>query len=388
VAALVYIFIILFGIAFSFGVYFALGFTVVEAMLGGAIAGILAVVVYERKLRHRAEGRLEKGIEELSSLLSTDAKAGQMLSKRMNKMADEKVAERLEVMEADFSVLGTVVRQVAEAVAQVEETQEKITQNTPIKKRNIVDENLKKLVSISDVKKALREKRVSFYAQPIVNLPQRNVVAYDLTCKMKKANEEIIDAKDFIPVSGNVAIVREIEQIGFKTAFEFNEKTKKPLLFYIPISKTSLSDNDMLNWIIAQLDKSREKAKNIIFNIDQEQWEAFNSIEKVKLASLVDKGANISISNVSSLRQNFAQLRDTGVTSILADAEVFIDSPQKYSDFEGGDVANYIHRYNIDLLVHNVKNEQQVLTLLEDGVKFIRGEHIAPPSLASEVIEF
>lgn len=387
--AVIYIFIVLFGVAFSFVVYSALSFTMIEAMLSGAIALVLAMVIYEKRMRLKAEERLEKGIEELSALLSTDAKAGQILSERLNKITDAKMGDRLEVMEADFSVLGTLVRQVAEAVAQVEETQESFTQNIPIEKNPIINKSakLKPIASIGDVKAALKDRRISFYAQAIVNLPQRKVRAYYLKAKMEKPNKQIINAEDFIPTRGNEVIVREIEQLGFIKAFNLNNKATHPLFFYIPISKASLNDNDMLNWLIAQLDKSRENAKNIIFIISQDQWDNFNSIEKAKLATLVDKGATISISKVHSLRFNFAELKENGVSSIFADASTFIDNPQKYSDFQEGDVANYIHRYNINLIICNVSSEQQVLTLLDDGIKLIKGDYISPAGLANDVVE-
>src|SRR5690606_39029512 len=75
----------------------------------------------ERTLRQRAENRLEKAIEDLSRLLATDAQAGAVLGQRINAMADLNAGARLEGVEADISVLGTVIRQVAEAVAEMED---------------------------------------------------------------------------------------------------------------------------------------------------------------------------------------------------------------------------------------------------------------------------
>src|SRR5690606_4746460 len=92
--------------------YFGLTFTPVEAMLAALVFAGAAMIIQERTLRRRAEARLEKAIEDLSRLLSTDAQAGAALSKRVNQLADENAGKRLEVLEADISVLGTVIRQV------------------------------------------------------------------------------------------------------------------------------------------------------------------------------------------------------------------------------------------------------------------------------------
>ncbi len=396
---LVYFFIFLFGISFSVATYYALTFTMVEALLSGFIAASWAILIYERKLRLRAEARLEKAIEDLSELLSTDAKAGQILSKRVNVISDEKAGDRLEVIEADFSVLGTLVRQVAESVAQIEEEQAKIAQVVQNSNINISqNQNRNNIqtpsIPASDVKKAIKDKKINFYLQPIISLPQREIIAYDLSARMEikdnKQNSKIVEAKEFIPISGNDALVREIDQIGFVQVFSLAKQSieaKVSVIFYVPISNASLRDNAMLAWLIAQLEISRAMANNICFIITQQQWDNSTSLEKAKLSSLTDVGATISISNVSSLRQNFGDLKKHGVNSVRADATTFIDNPQKYSDFHGADVADYIHRYNIDLIICDVKSEQQVLTLLEDGVKQVIGDYIVPAGLAEDMIE-
>ena len=55
------------------------------------------MVLVERQLRQRSEARIEKAVEDLARLLSTDAKAGQVLSQRINAMADAKLDLRLRV---------------------------------------------------------------------------------------------------------------------------------------------------------------------------------------------------------------------------------------------------------------------------------------------------
>jgi len=394
VQIIVYFFIFLFGVAFSVTAYFALTFTMVEAVLSGFIAASWAVIIYERSLRHRAEARLEKGIEDLSALLSTDAKAGQILSKRVNVISEEKAGDRLEVMEADVSVLGTVVRQVAEAVAQLEEAQEKIAQQM---KQGSSGENFKTegiikepSVSASDVKKAIKDNRVNFYAQPIVSLPQREVQAYDLKAYLELENKKTIEYNEFIRTLGNDALVREVDKIGFTQVIKFaknNLEEKSLLNFYIPISKASLSNNSLLNWLVDQLETSKALAQSIKFVIEQVQLDSFNSLQKAKLALLIDCGAGVSIANTDTLRHDFAVLNKAGVSSIRVDGATFVDNPEKYSDFHGADVADYIARYNIDLIICDVNSEEQVLILLEDGIKLIKGDYIVPFSLASSMIE-
>ena len=109
---LVYLFIALAALGVAGAAYFGLTFTPIEAAVTAIAFGCLAVLLVERQLRRRSEARLEKAIEDLSRLLSTDAQAGSALSQRVNALTDLKVGSRLDALEADLGVVGTVVRQV------------------------------------------------------------------------------------------------------------------------------------------------------------------------------------------------------------------------------------------------------------------------------------
>src|ERR1700761_801405 len=117
VQSLVYFFLALAGLAVGAAAYFGFTFSLIEAFVTAVGFVAIAVTMLERTLRHRAEARLERAVEDLSRLLATNAQAGTVLGQRINALVDEHAGQRLDNMEADVSVLGTVVRQVAKAVA-------------------------------------------------------------------------------------------------------------------------------------------------------------------------------------------------------------------------------------------------------------------------------
>src|SRR5690606_34118585 len=142
-------------------------------IVGGAL-------VEERTARRRAFKRLEAGVEEMGRLLATDAKAGQVLSQRVNAIADLELGPRLDIVEADMSVLGTVVRQVAEAVSDLETAQQAATPACDHGSPRTEREPRRPTVPLSEVRRALDEGRVVYEAQPILTLPQRKFHALDL----------------------------------------------------------------------------------------------------------------------------------------------------------------------------------------------------------------
>ena len=96
---LVYILIALAALGVAAAAYFGLTFSPIESAVTALAFGSIAVVLMERTLRKRSEARLEKAVQDLARLLSTDAKAGQVLSQRVNALADTNVGSRLEAIE-------------------------------------------------------------------------------------------------------------------------------------------------------------------------------------------------------------------------------------------------------------------------------------------------
>jgi len=56
------------------------------------------------------------------------------------------------------------------------------------------------------------------------------------------------------------------------------------------------------------------------------------------------------------------------------------ENPVTYTDYHRADLADYVERFGIGLIMGNVTSENQVLELLDDKIPFAQGKHIAQPS--------
>ncbi len=394
--ALVYIFIFLAALGVAAAAYFGLTFTPIEAVLTGLVALCIAVVILERMLRRRAEARLERGIEDLSRLLSTDAQAGQVLSQRLNEMSRLDVGPRLETMESDVSVLGTVVQQVAEAVAELEDRQDQLQGRAgggPAPQEQPDDDRIEAYaaedyglegrhgLTIEQVEQALAEGLVAFHMQPVVTLPQRRVCAYDLLLRVEMESGAYADPLNDIPRTGSERVMGRLELMAFEKACAIARQARsagEQVAISTPLSRATLADPRAVEKVLGQLEGGKALAKDIEFLITEQQWRAFNAMERHALAGLIESGAGISLTEAKTLKANFGELEGLGVRSVRVDAARFINQPESYTDFHSSDVASYIARYGVDLIVAGVRSEQQILSLLEDGVHFAQGSHIAP----------
>lgn len=383
---LVYIFIALAGFAIGFAAYFGFTFTPIEAALAALVFGCVAVVALERALRRRAENRLEKAIEDLSRLLSTDAQAGAVLSQRVNALVEQNSNGRLETIEADISVLGTVVRQVAEAVAEMDEQRKTDIAGPTIVEAQVRPEPVEVIpepvIPLEMLKQAMADNRLVHHIQPVVLLPQRRPQSYDLQPRLLLEDGELADAPDFMPRRGGESVVRRIERLALDEAITIVRRARtggQPIMVNVPLGRATLGDIPAVDQLVMALDANRAVAQSIVFTLEEADWSGLTPGERSALNAIVKKGVSLAILNARTLRFDYAALAGDGVRSVRIDAARFINDPQSFTDFHPSDIAAYLKRFDIDLVATGIRNEQQIISFLEDGILLVQGTHIAGP---------
>jgi len=181
------------------------------------------------------------------------------------------------------------------------------------------------------------------------------------------------------PIDGE-PLIAEIEALALVDAVTFVRRaltSGEPVKIYTPISTATLRNPRETERIISLLDANRAVVEYICFLIPEVQWSSLSANENKIVQNMVKKGASFSLANCRSLRLNFMELFELGVRSIRADTARFIDQPASYTDFHTADIAAYVNRFEVDLIMTAVASEQHILTLVDDGVGLAQGPHLA-----------
>lgn len=393
--AIVLFFLAVACLSIGFTTYFALGFTLIESFLVTIVALLASFVFIEALFRRRTETYLVKQTEEIARQLTTVAKTSEMLSEQVTYLTRLGIQERADNLEADVSVLGTVVRQLAEAVAEMEEAQ--AAGEMPKKPADThsysVDEDTHSgggfeladgpVVSIEEVQKALANNEIEQYLQPIVSLPQRRTLGYELMPKLRTADGVLHDADDFLHYEDQTGTISELEQFLIRQAANIVHRaniTGDPTNLFVPISLALLRDAEQCEGIASLMASNRAVAVSIMLMLPEATYETLNGADKQALEMLVKSGAGVCLDNVRSLRLTFQYMAERGVKYVKADAQAYIQNPLDFTDFHRADLADYVERFDIGLIMDNVTSEDHVLELLDDKIPFAQGQHIAPAS--------
>ncbi len=382
--ALVYVFIALSALGVAAAAYFGLTFTPIEAATIAVAFGCLAVLLVERQMRRRAEQRLERAVEDLSRLLSTDAQAGSVLSQRVNSLTELKAGPRLEALEADLAVLGTVVRQVTETVAELEERRRIVDEErVPVQPVEPDPDTMPEpVIPLEMLRQAVEDRRVVYHIEPIITLPMRKPHSYDLVPRLVLEDGEFADRADFMPRHGGDDVVARLEAEGVDEAVVIVRRARtadSPVSLHVPISRATLGSGKAVDLVLAALEANRAIATSLFFVITQAEFRATAPKERASLAAIGKMGVGLSLSGASSLRIDYAELQGLGFKSVRVDATRFLRSPASFTDFHAQDVAAYGRRFGIELVATGIIDEQQLLQMFEDGVTLAQGPHIAGP---------
>lgn len=385
---LVYIFVGLSALGVAAAAYFALTFSIIEALVTALAFAAVAVTIIERQVRRRSEERLEKAIEDLARLLSTDAKAGQVLSQRVNALADTNVGSRLEGIEADISVLGTVVRQVAETVADLEAVRMAAVVSHPAPPSaapiSFIDEDAfpEPLVDPAELRRALDGDRLIFHVEPIMVLPQRRPLGFDLVPRLMRETGELAEAGDFMPRRGAEEELRRIDALALEEAIGLARRARTagtPIRLYVGLSAATIGDKRALEQMVASLGANQAIAPSLFFVASHAEFRHWGRTEKSDLLELRRSGVGFVLAGAESLRVDFSELQSLGFAAVRFDAGRFLAEPTVFTDLHTADVAHYARRFEIDLCATGVADEQQVLSLFEDGIQLAQGPHLGRP---------
>ncbi|ODT65884.1 MAG: hypothetical protein ABS75_29475 [Pelagibacterium sp. SCN 63-23] len=389
--ALVYSFIAAAAAGLGALAYFGLTFTPANAILVAIVFAVVGIMVMERRLRVRAENRLERAIEDLSRLLATDAQAGAVLGQRINALVDLSPGQRLETVEADISVLGTVIRQVAEAVSDLETKVERAEPHrSAAAPARIVatpppapmpPRQAEPAISLEMLREALADNRLIYHMQPVVRLPQRRPAGYDLVPRLVLENGELADAADFMPRRGGQHLVSQLEGIGLIEAVGIARRSRtggQPAVLHLPLSRATLGDDVASEQLLVTLDANRAIANGLVFLVAEGDWLALTTRERAVVEQMMRKGSGFSLTGMTSLRHDIADMAAMGVRTLRVDAGRLIERPDAFTDFHMSDIASYLARFEIALLATGIADERQIVELLDNDIVLVQGDHIAP----------
>lgn len=233
------------------------------------------------------------------------------------------------------------------------------------------------------VRRAVDANRIDIFLQPIVTLPQRKVRYYECFTRLRSEDGETIFPSDYLEVAERAGIMPALDnQILLRSVHLLRRlaSRSRDVGLFCNISPASLASAVFFRDVMAFLEENRGLAEMLILELPQATVQTLGAVEIEALAALAEMGFRFSVDHVTDLRGNFALLQTRGFRFAKISADLMLDNQAAFgSDIHPADLANHFARLGIDLIVDQVETEAHVVDLLDYNPKYGQGFVFSPP---------
>jgi cyclic-di-GMP phosphodiesterase TipF (flagellum assembly factor) len=233
------------------------------------------------------------------------------------------------------------------------------------------------------VTRAIENRRIEIYLQPVVELPKRKTVYYEVYTRLRGDGHTLILPEMFVPVAERAGLMPLIDNMmllrAVKIIRQMDERTKARGLF-CSLSTQSLVDPDFFPKLVGYLEKNADLSGRLIFEISQAQMNAAGHIEREGMRRLGRLGFRFSLDKVINLDIDYDELARRDFKFVRIGAERLINGMADLgARIHGADKASYLERYGLTLICEKIETERELATLSDYNIKFGQGFLFAEP---------
>ncbi|HUG61077.1 MAG TPA: EAL domain-containing protein [Methylomirabilota bacterium] len=234
-----------------------------------------------------------------------------------------------------------------------------------------------------EVEAAIRAERIEIHLQPIVTLPQRKVRYYEVLTRLRAADERLIAAAEFLPAAEARRLIARLDTYQVIRSFQILKRLtarNREIGLTVNISPLSLVDTGFYREFSAFLNQNRSMADLVQFEFTQAAVREMGPLEAESLAALADIGYRFSVDTVTDLRMDFRGLVDQGFRTVKISVDRLLGrAPMITGDIHPADLSGHLQRQGIALVVDRIETEAQVVDLLDYDVRLAQGFLFSAP---------
>jgi len=236
----------------------------------------------------------------------------------------------------------------------------------------------------SEIKNAIKQKRMFLMFQPFVSLMGENSENYELYIRMRNEQGEIISPSKFMPLaeasSHSIHVDRWIIAEAIRILAEKNTAGHN-FRFIIKLSSASLNDNKFIAWVKHNLDRYRVKGKSVIFQINTHK--AFENLRTMqKLTQQVHQlGCLLSFEHFGVEEDSFTLLKHVIVDFLKLDLKLIKDISTNGERLEAlNNICTRANDMGIKTIVPFVEEAGSLSVIWQSGAHYIQGAFLQEPS--------
>lgn len=238
--------------------------------------------------------------------------------------------------------------------------------------------------------KAIDDKNIQVYYQPIVNAQTGDIEKLEALCRWK-LNGEFINPEKFINVAEQFNLINKlglyIIDLAFKDAATIKQNFHKKIRVAINLSASQFTDSNLVNFISETIIKYNLPATLISLEITESSIAKNIDHAVYQLKKLKKLGISVSIDDFGTGYSSLGHLQKLPIDTLKLDRSFVVPLPES---FDASIIAETVmilaNKLNLEVIVEGVENEQQLDFFNQYRGVLIQGYYFYKPMPIIEVM--
>ncbi len=234
------------------------------------------------------------------------------------------------------------------------------------------------------VKLALKEQRLCFAYQPIVDAASGETRLFECLLRMHAPDGELITANRFVPVIEQLGLIRAVDRHALEMAIDDLERHPDVRLA-VNISGLTAADRSWLRALIGRLKDRRELAERLIIEIT-ETAAMYDIEETAQFVSAVrELGCKVAVDDFGAGYTTFRHLKSLTVDLVKIDGS-FVKGicNSKENQLFIRNLLSLAKTIGLETVAECVENAEEAEYLANEGVELLQGWFYGKPALEPE----
>ncbi|MBD3840407.1 MAG: EAL domain-containing protein [Campylobacterales bacterium] len=239
-------------------------------------------------------------------------------------------------------------------------------------------EALKNSQTIKMIQKAIEEKKIVSYFQPITNNDNMKIEKYESLVRLIDETGKVVSPYFFLEVAKNSGYYNKITNIVIDNYFEALNKTDKEIS--LNLSAIDIEDLDIRNKLINLVTGNMHNAHRMVFELLEDEEVKDFEVVKDFIALVKTFGVKIAIDDFGAGVSNFERLLDYQPDILKIDACLIknIDK-DKYSRDVVETIQLFAWKQKIKTVAEFVDTQQVLQTVKDIGINYTQGFLLGKP---------
>jgi diguanylate cyclase (GGDEF)-like protein len=232
------------------------------------------------------------------------------------------------------------------------------------------------------IRKAIDQRRIVVYAQPIFDLRSQCVAREELLVRMLDENDEVIPPSSFLPTAERLGLIAEIDRLVLGKAIKLAGRSQ-PIA--VNVSGASLSEPALI-----------EDVRVAIANGLNPAWLDFEITETAAIANMADArtfantvtgmGCGLGLDDFGTGFSSFSYLKELPVQHLKLDVEFIRNLPSSPVDQKLVQaMVQFAKAFGQETVAEGIENADTLTMVQAFEVDYAQGFHIGEPALVDGV---